>query len=98
MKKIYFLLLALGLFTGVNAQIINFPDANFKAKLLSASSSNQIASSATTFINSSPTSYNKIDINNDGEIQISEASNITWLNISSSSISNLTGISFFMNN
>jgi hypothetical protein len=34
MKKIYFLLLALGLFTNVNAQIINFPDANFKAKLL----------------------------------------------------------------
>ncbi|MFC7773065.1 DUF7619 domain-containing protein [Flavobacterium sp. GCM10027622] len=34
MKKIYFLLLAFGLFTTVNAQIINFPDANFKAKLL----------------------------------------------------------------
>ncbi|PWA07206.1 DUF7619 domain-containing protein [Flavobacterium psychrotolerans] len=34
MKKKYFLVLVLLLFASVNAQIIKFPDANFKAKLL----------------------------------------------------------------
>ncbi|MCG2611424.1 T9SS type A sorting domain-containing protein [Flavobacterium sp. SM15] len=35
MKKFYFLVVALCLFMGVNAQIVNIPDANFKAKLIS---------------------------------------------------------------
>lgn len=90
MKKIYFLVLVLCLFTGVNAQIINIPDANFKAKLLAASPSNSIA------LNSTNTSI-KIDVNNNGEIEQSEALNVYKLNVFSSSISDLTGISYFVN-
>ncbi|MBC7523268.1 MAG: T9SS type A sorting domain-containing protein [Flavobacterium sp.] len=35
MKKLYLVLIAFLVFGSVNAQIINFPDANFKAKLIS---------------------------------------------------------------
>ncbi len=74
----------------VNAQIVNIPDANFKAKLLAANPSNTIASNA---LNVSI----KIDTNNDNEIQVSEALQVAWLNISSSGISNLTGLVSFTN-
>jgi hypothetical protein len=88
MKKFYFLLLVLFLFSGMNAQVINFPDANFKAKLLEASTSNQIA---TTFNHD----YIKIDANDDGEIGLSEAANVFSLNIVNNNISDLTGIEYF---
>lgn len=55
-----------------NAQIINFPDANFKAKLLSASATNTVAQNLSGV-------YFKIDANNDGEIQISEAQQVSVL-------------------
>ncbi len=75
MKNFYFLLLV-SVFA--NAQIINFPNAAFKNRLLSASATNSIASDD---VNDSmlPQDYtfNKIDTNNDGEIQISEAAVIT---------------------
>jgi hypothetical protein len=45
MKKIYLFFLIL-LFAGSNAQIVNIPDANFKAKLLSANSTNGVAKNA----------------------------------------------------
>ncbi|WP_445722032.1 DUF7619 domain-containing protein [Flavobacterium sp.] len=74
MKKIYFLLLILfGLH--VNAQIVNIPDANFKAKLTTLG----------------------IDTNNDGNIQVSEAHQVTYLNVSDQNITNLTGINEFIN-
>jgi Leucine-rich repeat (LRR) protein len=96
MKKLYFLFfLTIGFFG--NAQIINFPDANFKAKLLEASPSHSIASSAYITENGNPSSYSSIDTNNNGEIEISEASIITFLDLSLSSISDLTGIAFFTN-
>ena len=96
MKKHYFLFfLTIGLFA--NAQIINFSDANFKAKLLEASPSHSIASSAYITENGNPSSYSSIDTNNNGEIEISEASIITFLDLSLSSISDLTGIAFFTN-
>ena len=82
--------MALCLFTNVNAQIINIPDANFKAKLLAASPSNSIA------LNSANSSI-KIDVNNNGEIEVAEASNVYGLNVSNSAISDLTGISYFVN-
>ncbi len=41
--------------------------------------------------------YIKIDTNSDGEIEVSETLNVRYLNISSSSISNLTGILSFNN-
>jgi hypothetical protein len=98
MKK---LLLVFLFFTGlVNAQIVNIPDANFKAKLLSANSSNQIAG----ICNSQPCLYGTtavthitIDINGDNEIQVSECQAVEFLNINSSNISDLTGIEQFTN-
>ena len=100
MKKLYtFLFLIIALCT--NAQIVNIPDANFKTKLLQASSSNNIAS------NQVPTFYpniawannssDKIDTNDDGEIQVNEAQAIKWLDIRYANASNLTGIEAFSN-
>ena len=76
--------------------IISIPDANFKAKLLAANESNQIAKN----INNQ---WFKIDVNNDGEIQISEALSVSYLNIGCNGclntlkISNLNGIESFVN-
>ena len=101
MKKFYpFLFLLLSF--AANAQIVSIPDFNFKAKLLQASSSNQIASSQTPVYNSitmswSVSSYNTIDTNGDGQIQVAEAQAIRWLTVDNSFISNLTGIEAFTN-
>ena len=79
MKNLYtFFALVLTIFTS-NAQIVNIPDANFKAKLLAASPSNQIA------INLAG-NYNKIDTNDNGEIEQSEALQVLVLNVSYSNI------------
>lgn len=97
MKQIYlFGLLFVSVFS--SAQIINFPDANLKAKLLTAATGNtvDVASTLGTYPGA-PSYYNKIDTNNDGEIQISEALLIKYLNISSANITNLTGLSYFSN-
>jgi Leucine-rich repeat (LRR) protein len=81
-------LLLLLLLTGLaNAQNINFADPAFKAKLLAADASNNIA---TNFSGAA-----KIDTNNDGEIQISEAVEIYSLHVDNAGISDLTGISEF---
>lgn len=89
MRKIYALCFALFAFTAT-AQIINFPDANFKAKLLTSSQFN------ITALNSSYTNI-KIDTNNDGEIQQSEALNVWGLNLTNSGITNLAGLENFTN-
>lgn len=87
MKNIFLLML---LFTGmVNAQIVTIPDANFKAKLLSSSTFNNIAYGNGSYI--------KIDQNNDGEIQEAEAIVIDSLNVPFSSIIDFSGISSFPN-
>lgn len=92
MKKIILFLLFI---TGaVNAQIVNIPDANFKAMLLAADVTNSIASTATNA--TIPNTFDKIDTNNDGEIQVSEAASVTSLNVSNSNISDLTGIEAFV--
>ena len=95
MKKLYFLLLVCFGFLA-NAQVINFTDANLKAKLLAASPSNQIARGVDVW------TYIKIDVNNDGEIQLTEAALVYWLNISNqpagnSDITNLVGLEYFTN-
>lgn len=90
MKKLYFLLLALCLFTSANAQIINIPDANFKAKLLAASPNYYIAKNLSG-------SYFKIDVNNDGEIQLSEALEVSYLKVDAAGILSLNGIANFTN-
>lgn len=97
MKNLYTLIvIALVGFIG-NAQIVNIPDANFKAKLLSASATNQVASTETPDSNGNVITHAKIDTNNDGQIQLSEALAITWLDATTSSISDLTGIQSFSN-
>ncbi|MBN8567462.1 MAG: hypothetical protein J0M25_12110, partial [Flavobacteriales bacterium] len=76
--------------------IVFIPDANFKAKLLSANTTNQIAMN-------SQFQYFKIDANNDGEIQFSEASEVFFLKINNSFLPNpstilsLIGIESFVN-
>lgn len=92
MKKIL-LLTALLFNLFANAQIINFPDANFKAKLLAET----VAINSVAFdIFSNPI---VIDSNNDGEIQQAEVLNVSSLYIYSSSpaITDITGIEYFIN-
>lgn len=96
MKKLY-TLFAVTLFGFMgNTQIINFPDANLKMKLLAAGPSNYIARNFSG-------SYVKIDTNNNNEIEVSEALVIDELNIenlnpiASIKITNLTGITAFSN-
>ena len=88
MKKTILLLLFVT--TIAQSQIVNIPDANFKAKLLSATSGNQIAKDLNG-------NYFKIDSNSDNEIQESEALEVSYLDVSSSSILDLTGIASFFN-
>lgn len=81
MKKIYFLVLVLCFFNGLNAQIINFTDLNFKMRLLSIDGYNSKAKN--TFGN-----WTAIDLNNNGEIEVSEAENIIYLDLYSSTSQN----------
>lgn len=74
----------------IEAQIVYIPDANFKAKLLEASPSNTIAQN-------NMGQFIKIDINDDGEIQDSEALLVRKLNVNNSNISSLEGINSFIN-
>ncbi|WP_264519820.1 T9SS type A sorting domain-containing protein [Flavobacterium sp. N1994] len=90
MSKLYFFIAFA--FTGLvsSAQTITIPDTNFKAKLLQASTTNYIA---TDFSNNSI----KIDINDDGEIQLNEVLGVEDLNLDSCNISSFEGIQNFSN-
>lgn len=88
MKKYYFVIFILFIVTTVSSQIINFPDVNFKTKLLEADVSNQIAKNLGG-------SYFKIDANNNGEIETTEALQVSYLNVGESMIGSLNGISNF---
>ena len=90
MKKIYFLVVALFFYGFASAQIVNIPDANFKAKLLSADASNGVAKNS---LGSSII----IDINNNNEIEVVETAIVSKLFVSSSDIADLTGIEIFTN-
>lgn len=68
MKKIYLFFLIV-LFAGSNAQIVNIPDANFKAMLLAADVTNSIAKGQYG-------SALKIDANSNGQIEIFETGSI----------------------
>lgn len=85
-KLIYILLFVSGM---AEAQIINFPDANFKATLLSANATNTIAAGSS--------GYTTIDSNGDGEIQVSEALRIITLQFQPKSITDFSGIENFAN-
>ncbi|MGH2665040.1 DUF7619 domain-containing protein [Flavobacterium sp.] len=88
MKKI---LLLLFLLTGIaQAQIVNIPDANLKTQLLQASPTYYIAKNLSG-------NFFKIDSNSDGEIQVAEASQVSYLYLREMNISNMTGIEDFVN-
>lgn len=95
--KTKILFLALAFSTIASAQIINFPDANFKARLLQANTFNMIASTLTPTDNGYVSTYHKIDTNNDGEIQVSEALLIKYLRVSTANITDVTGVNEFKN-
>ncbi|RTY87979.1 leucine-rich repeat domain-containing protein [Flavobacterium sp. GT3R68] len=90
MKKIHIMFFILILDFSVNAQIINIPDVNFKSKLIEADASNGIADDINGI-------HIIVDINNDNEIQVSEALTVYSLHLSSRTITNLTGIESFTN-
>lgn len=90
MKTKLFFLLSFLFLSKLNAQNIQFPDPNFKSKLLQANAGNQIARNLMG-------NYFKIDSNNDGEIQTSEAEQVSSLDVDNSNISDLNGIRSFIN-
>src|SRR6476620_2020714 len=83
MKKLY-LLFCLVFSLVASAQIINFPDPNFKAKLLQPNVAFDANGDAII-----------LDANNDNEIEVSETANVEQLVVSNAAISDLTGISYF---
>lgn len=92
MKKLFYILFfSVGI---ANAQIVNIPDANFKAKLLQASPTNIIARDFNNF----PVT---IDLNSDGEIQLTEALLIKSIDLNDTNFTNqiesLIGIEAFSN-
>ncbi len=85
MKKILLSVLVLAT-SLLKAQVINFPDPAFKAILLQADTDNNIAGGV------------KIDANNDGEIEQSEALAVYYLSIQiPGNITDITGIGYFHN-
>ena len=96
MKKIYFLVLVLCVFNGLSAQIVNIPDANFK---------NVLVHSVCADFNNDGILDGDVDIDNDGEIQTSEALDVLQLIVfyqrvdlyDKLTLSNLIGINSFPN-
>ncbi len=86
--KILLLLLLISLLG--NAQIVSIPNANFKAMLISANYNNQIAKNLLG-------NYFKIDSNNDGEIQVSEALQVSYIYLEPYNIASIEGINSFTN-
>lgn len=72
MAKNYFFWFCIFLGINAQAQIISIPDANFKAKLLEANLTNGLAKDADG-------NNIVIDVNTNGEIEVSEALTVRWL-------------------
>lgn len=94
MKKLYFFVLFMA-HLSVVAQIVNIPDLQFKTKLLSGTATNHITQDLAG-------NWIAMDLNNDGEIQLSEAANIRDITIYSSNgspfqISSIEGVKSFTN-
>jgi len=95
MKNLYFLLITLFTFTYSNAQIVNIPDVVFKDYLVNY---NCIDTDGDDIADSDA------DVNNDGEIQVSEAEAVIWLDVSNpyeiglpGDIDSIVGIEYFIN-
>lgn len=78
-----------GLYT-TNPDIVFIPDAAFKNILVISDGANQVAEDLAY-------NFTSVDANHDGEIQYSEAANISMLNISQRGIADLTGLEAFHN-
>ncbi|MBN8684683.1 MAG: leucine-rich repeat domain-containing protein [Chitinophagales bacterium] len=87
MKSLFTLAVFL-LASNIFAQNVIFDDANFKLTLLNKPCATLL---------SDPAVQTDVDTNNDGEIQISEATAVATLNLNTQQISNLTGIAAFEN-
>src|SRR5690606_28086842 len=85
MKNVYIIIL-LFITAFTQAQIVNIPDSNFK---------NALVNTLCVDTDGNSTFDSDADINNDGEIQLSEAQAVLRLNISDNSINSLEGIESF---
>lgn len=72
------------------SQVINFPDINFKTRLMQSSVTTNIA----VDVNGD---FIVIDANGDNEIQVEEALTVYDLDLNNSSITSLSGIEYFAN-
>ncbi|WP_298115179.1 T9SS type A sorting domain-containing protein [Flavobacterium sp.] len=70
--------------------VVYIPDNNFKTKLLSANPSNTVAKNLAG-------NYSIVDTNSNGEIEFSEALNISYLDVNQSNIADMTGLEAFTN-
>lgn len=86
MKHIYLFLLIVFSIQILEAQIITFSDANFK---------NALVNTNCIDTNNDNIADADADINNDGEIEVSEVDSITFLNISGRSITSFDGLENF---
>jgi len=85
-KLLYLLLF----FTGIAGAQINIPDGNFKARLLAANTTVDVAKDYTG-------QNIVIDTNGDGEIQLTEALVVHELNVANQSIASMQGVEAFTN-
>ena len=95
MKNLYILLITLFVFTFSNAQIVDIPDANFKYELVNTICAN---------LENNGAPNTDVDTNDDGEIQVSEAQAVYYLNLdkdsstpNSEKIVSMEGIQSFTN-
>jgi len=86
--KLLTLVLSLFIFSSTFGQIVNIPDANFKNALLH---SNCVDTNLDGF------GEFDADLNNDGEIQVTEAESLVGLILFNENIESLTGIASFIN-
>lgn len=91
MKKFYTLLVVAFIGFIGNAQIVNIPDANFKNILCHT---NCVAS---VYPVQSANDLTDADLNDDGEIQVSEAELVQVLDLTSTLVTDITGIRDFVN-
>lgn len=95
MPKNYFLLLFVFIYSVANAQIINFTDPNLKAAILSME-----ATYGNFYAKDANDNYIVVDTNQDDEIQISEAEQVTELYFNAGGsvfFTDLTGLGSFSN-
>jgi uncharacterized repeat protein (TIGR01451 family) len=90
MKKRYVTLLFVLLSILVQAQVINFPNQNFKNRLLATSPD-------VNFAKNLAGAYFKIDANNNGQIEVAEAAQVSWLYARQCNTNSLVGIEYFVN-